>query len=164
MPVLAVAPDLVEKRYRVLRKAGDRVRKSSPPEDYHLLRIDAKKLRYALEFVGTGIYGKPAVEFSARVTALQDVLGLHQDAYVAMDMLDDVAAHDGRRLGPATLMAMGTISERYRANAEQLREQFPAVYRPLGGDEWRRLVKLMESKRPRPLPEAATAAARPRKL
>lgn len=92
------------------------------------------------------------------------MLGLHQDAYVAMDMLDDVAAHDGRRLGPATLMAMGTISERYRANAEQLREQFPAVYRPLGGDEWRRLVKLMESKRPRPLPEAATAAARPRKL
>lgn len=164
VPVLAVAPDLVEKRYRVVRKAGDRIRKSSPPDDYHLLRIDAKKLRYALEFVGTGIYGKPAIEFSARVTALQDVLGLHQDAYVAMDMLDDIAARDGRRLGPATLMAMGIISERYRANAEQLREQFPAVYRPLGGDEWRRLVKLMESKRPRQQPEAATAAARPRKL
>lgn len=147
-PILAVAPDLVERRYRRVRKMGDAIRKDSPPDSYHALRIEAKKLRYALEFVGNGIYGKPALEFSARVTAMQDVLGLHQDAYVAMDLLEEVAASSGRRLGPGTLMAMGAISESYRTHAVELRAQFPAVYKPIAGDDWKRLVKLMESRRP----------------
>ncbi len=158
-PVLAVAPDLVEKRYRAVRKAGDKISRSSPPELYHALRIDAKKLRYALEFVGTGIYGKPAVDFSARVTALQDVLGLHQDAYVAMDLLQEIADSSGRRLGPATLMAMGVISERYRAHAEELRARFPSVYKPITGEEWRKLYRLMESRRPVPAPAAPARQA-----
>lgn len=156
LPVLSVAPDLVEKRYKTVRKAGDRIGKSSPPELYHALRIDAKKLRYALEFVGAGIYGRPAVEFSTRVTALQDVLGLHQDAYVAIEMLQEIADSSGRRLGPATLMAMGVISERYRAHAEELRSQFPPVYKPIAGEEWSRLFKLMEARRP-PAPVARVA-------
>lgn len=155
-PVLSVAPDLVEKRYKTVRKAGDKIAKSSPPELYHALRIDAKKLRYALEFVGTGIYGKSAVDFSTRVTALQDVLGLHQDAYVAIDMLQEIADSSGRRLGPSTLMAMGVISERYRAHAEELRAKFPSVYKPIAGEEWRKLFKLMEARRP-PAPVARVA-------
>ena len=149
-PVLAVAPDMVERRYKKVRKQGDQIRKDSAPDLYHQLRIDAKKLRYALEFVGNGIYGKPALEFSARVTAMQDVLGLHQDAYVAMDMLQEVADSSGRRLGPATLMAMGSISERYRTDAVDLRAKFPGVYKPLAGEEWKKLLKLMESRRPPP--------------
>jgi CHAD domain-containing protein len=145
-PILAVAPDLVERRYRKVRKAGDRIGPNSPPTDYHLLRIDAKKLRYALEFVGP-IYGKPATEFSQRVTALQDVLGLHQDADVAMQMLHQMAATSGRRLGPAALLVMGAIAERYRVHAIELRKQFPKVYKPLAGTEWKRLLKLMEGRR-----------------
>jgi CHAD domain-containing protein len=151
-PILAVAPDLVERRYRQVRKLGDRIKKSSPPDDYHILRIEAKKLRYALEFVGNGIYGKPALEFSTRVTALQDVLGLHQDAYIAIDMLEDLASSAGRRLEPATLMAMGVLAERYRTHAEELRAQFPAVYRQLAGPEWKKLLRLMEAQRPAETP------------
>lgn len=149
VPVLAIAPDMVERRYKRVRKQGDLIVKSSLPDAYHLLRIDAKKLRYALEFVGNGIYGKPAVEFSSRVTAVQDVLGLHQDAYVAIKMLQEIADSSGRRLGPGTLMAMGSISERYRLDAIELRGKFPAAYKPLGGEEWRKLQRLMESRRPK---------------
>jgi CHAD domain-containing protein len=139
---------MVERRYKRVRKQGDLIRKDSPPDAYHLLRIDAKKLRYALEFVGNGIYGKPALDFSARVTAMQDVLGLHQDAYVAMDLMQELADSSGRKLGPQTLMAMGSISERYRLDAVDLRTKFPSVYKPLAGEEWKRLLRLMESKRP----------------
>ena len=160
-PVLAAAPDMVEKRYKRVRKAGDAISKSSPPEAYHALRIDAKKLRYALEFVGNGIYGKQALDFSARVTALQDVLGLHQDAYVAIDLLQEVADSSGKRLGPQTLMAMGSISERYRLDAIDLRAKFPQVYRPLAGDEWKRLHRSMENQRPAPAPSAAPRIPRP---
>ena len=147
VPILAVAPDLLEKRYRRVRKLGDPITPASPAAAYHLLRIEAKKLRYALEFVGP-IYGKPAIEFSARVAALQDVLGLHQDAEVAIEMLRETAARNPHRLGPATLLAMGAIAERYRKHAAELRAQFPSVYRPIGGREWRRLRATVEAKRP----------------
>ena len=147
VPVLSVAPDMVERRYKRVRKMGDAIKKDSEPDAYHQLRIEAKKLRYALEFVGNGLYGKPALEFSSRVTAMQDVLGLHQDAYVAMDLLQEVADTSGRRLGPATLMAMGAISEGYRVDAIDLRAKFPSVYKPLTGAEWKKLGKLMESRR-----------------
>lgn len=151
-PVLAIAPDMVERRYKRVRKMGDAIAKDSPPDSYHALRIEAKKLRYALEFVGNGIYGKPALEFSARVTAMQDVLGLHQDAYVAMDLLQEIADSSGKKLGAQTLMAMGSITERYRLDAIDLRAKFPPVYKPLAGEEWKRLLKLMESRRPAPGP------------
>jgi len=145
--ILGIAPDLVEKRYRRVRRQGDPIGSSSPPERYHELRIEAKKLRYALEFVGP-IYGKQALAFSARVTALQDVLGLHQDAYVAIAELEEMAATSARKLGPAALLAMGAIVERYRLHASELRSQFPKVYKPLAGEEWKGLQKLMESRRP----------------
>ena len=159
--ILSVAPDMVQRRYKRVRKLGDGIKRDSPPETYHLLRIDAKKLRYALEFVGNGIYGTPALEFSARVTALQDNLGLHQDAYVAIDMLQEIADSSGRRMGPVTLMAMGAISERYRLDAEELRASFPAVYKPLAGDEWKKLRKLMENRRPTRATGPVATPARP---
>ncbi|MFN0145482.1 MAG: CHAD domain-containing protein [Dehalococcoidia bacterium] len=147
-PILAVAPGLLEKRYRRLRRGGDAIKSGSPAAAYHALRIDAKKLRYALEFVGP-IYGKPATEFAVRLTALQDLLGLHQDADVAIEMLHDMAASPRPRLNPETILALGAISERYRVHAAALRKGFPKVYGPLGGPEWRALRKVLEARRPR---------------
>jgi CHAD domain-containing protein len=154
--ILAVAPDLLERRYRRVRRGGAAIGPGAPPEAYHLLRIEAKKLRYALEFVGA-IYERPAIEFSAKVTALQDLLGLHQDAYVAVQTLHDLATGSGRRLGPETLLAMGAIAERYERHAEELRKEFPATFRPLKGGEWARLRKLVEARR------LASRAASPRR-
>ncbi len=140
-PVTAVAPGVIDKRYRRLRKMGDAINGSSPASSYHALRIDGKKLRYACEFFGP-VYGEPATNFARQVTALQDVLGLHQDAEVAVTMLHDMAARNGRRLGPETLLAMGAIAERYRRHAGELRAQFPSVYKPLA-KEWRPLAKAL---------------------
>ena len=145
--ILQAGPDLVERRYRRVRKQATAITSASPPEPYHQLRIDGKKLRYALEFLGP-IYGKPATEFAGKVTALQDVLGLHQDAYVAIDMLENTAATLARKLPPATVMAMGAIAERYRQDAIALRRQFPSVWKPLAGREWAALRRSLESRRP----------------
>ena len=147
-PVLTVAPDLIEKRYRRVRKQAMAIVPGTPPEPYHQLRIDGKKLRYALEFVGP-IYGKPALDFARGVTALQDVLGLHQDAYVAIDMLEEIARSQSRRLSPETMLVMGAIAERYRQDAVALRKQFPAVWKPLAGAEWKQLQRTLEDRRPR---------------
>lgn len=146
-PILGVGPDLIERRYRRVRKQAQAIGHHSPPGAYHQLRIDGKKLRYALEFVGP-IYGKPALEFAQRVAALQDVLGLHQDAYVAIDMLEEIARTQARRLSPVTILTMGAIAERYRQDAESLRQRFPAVWKPLAGREWTRLRRALEDHRP----------------
>ena len=140
-PITATAPDLLERRYGKVEKRGKRITSRTPAADYHLLRIDAKKLRYALEFVGP-VYGKRATDFAARVTALQDVLGDHQDAEVAIEALDNMAT-TARRLPPETLLAMGAIAERYRAQAVSLRKQFPSVFRPLTGKEWQAFRKVV---------------------
>ncbi|MCC6383275.1 MAG: CHAD domain-containing protein [Dehalococcoidia bacterium] len=150
-PVLAVAPDLLEKRYRRARRLGDAIGRSSPPTEYHALRIEAKKLRYALEFFGP-LYGRQATDFSRRVTALQDLLGLHQDAEVAVVALHALAASEARRLGHATLLVMGAISDRYTRQAVELRAGFPTLYRELRGRDWRRLRQLLEAKRPPVVP------------
>jgi CHAD domain-containing protein len=146
-PILGVAPDLIEKRYRQVRKLAGAIGPETPPDAYHQLRIDGKKLRYALEFVGP-IYGRPALDFAQGVTALQDVLGLHQDAYVAIDLLEEVARTQSRRLSPGTMLTMGAIAERYRQDAVALRKQFPAVWKRLSGREWKQLRATLESRRP----------------
>lgn len=141
-PILATAPALLERRFDRVWKDGRKITPASLPVRYHLLRIDAKKLRYALEFVGP-VYGRPAIDLSVRVTALQDLLGLHQDAEVAIETLDGIAAASGRRLPPETLVAIGAVAERYRTQAAQLRAGFPAVFGPLAGKEWQELRKAM---------------------
>ena len=141
-PILAVGPGMIDKRYRRLRRLGDAIKKDSPAADYHALRIDGKKLRYALEFLGP-VYGAPATSFATRLTALQDVLGLHQDAEIASDLLGEIAATAGRRLTPETVLAMGAIQERYRLHGMELRASFTGVYKPLRGKEWSTLQKTM---------------------
>ena len=155
-PILAVAPGLVEKRYARVRKLANAITAESPPADYHNLRIEGKKLRYAVEFV-TPVYGQPATDFAKQLTALQDVLGLHQDAYVAMDLLGELASTSGRRLGPETVLAMGSVQERYRRDAANLRGQFPRVYKPMR-KRWRALRSTMDSRVP-PAPVLAKVTA-----
>ena len=160
-PIVECAPGLLRQRYRRFRKGGDLITPASVPDAYHALRIEAKKLRYALEFVGP-IYGKPATDFAVRVTAIQDILGLHQDAEVAQTMLADIARAHGRRLGTDTVLTMGAISERYRAHAVELRGQFPKAYRGLRGKPWAELVKATAALQPAPAkPQKAPKAAPP---
>lgn len=145
LPITQVAPRIAGKRYRQFRKLGDPINPASPAAEYHTLRIAGKKLRYALEFVSP-VYGTTLLDFSRNVTAIQDILGLHQDADVAIDMLEAMARSDGRRLAPETLMAMGAISERYRSHAVELRAQVPAAYAALGDKSWNRVRKAMKAK------------------
>lgn len=143
VPIRDVAPGLLAKRYRRLRRMGDEITAASLPAEYHALRIDGKRLRYMLEFLAP-VYGQQLGAFAGRVTALQDVLGLHQDAEVAIEMLHGMAATGGRRLPPETLLAMGAVAERYRVHAAELRGQFPSVYKPLKGAAWKQVQKALK--------------------
>lgn len=145
--VLAAGPELIARRYRKLRKTGDRITAESPPEEYHALRIEGKRLRYALEFL-SDVYGKPARELIAPLVAMQDILGKHQDSYVAISQLRELSAGGGRAMSSQTVFVMGGIAARYSRQAAELRGQFPKAYRALQGRPWKRLRNAMEALRP----------------
>ncbi len=85
-PVAVHGAAAVEKAQRRVVKHGRRIGKQPRAEELHELRIRAKRLRYVLEMVAalTGRSGRRLVRDLAE---LQEVLGMHQDACVAWDVL-----------------------------------------------------------------------------
>ena len=148
-PARALAPDLIESRFRSFRKAGDRIGPNSPATKYHRLRIRGKRLRYALEFL-TDLYPGRTQPLIKRLVAVQDLLGLHQDADVATERLRQLAFSGADDLDPETIFAMGEIAERHRQAAIQLRAQFPTVYARLSSKQWKAFHKGLEPERPAP--------------
>jgi CHAD domain-containing protein len=141
--LLEAVPSLVTRRYQRLRQAADDLTPASPPAAFHEARIRGKRLRYAVEFVAD-VYGPPARDFIRVMVAVQDVLGSHQDAYVAIAYLRDLLQSDADRLPPRTIFLMGEIAERYMTQAARLRDRFASVYRPVRGQSWKRLRKALK--------------------
>jgi CHAD domain-containing protein len=150
-PARELAPDLIESRFRSVRKGAARIGPASPAADYHRLRIRGKRLRYALEFLAD-LYPGATRPLVRRLVVVQDVLGLHQDADVAIQRLRHLAVSSGDDLDPGTIFAMGEVAERYRHSMTELREQFPAAYAGLSGKPWKALHKRLDTERPTPSP------------
>lgn len=144
LPAVVVAPQLIGHRYEQMAKSARRLKRSSPPEQFHRLRIRFKVLRYALEF-HRDIYGKVVEDVIRAIVALQHLLGAHQDADVATRWIREVVETRGRRLPPETVFAAGRMSERYAHQAHRLRRRFPKAYSQLRTRSWKRLVRRLES-------------------
>src|SRR5919107_2902842 len=149
-PILAAAPDLVREPYRKVRKLGDPLDEESSGEEYHELRKKGKRLRYALEFL-SDIYGDPTKDLIKPLKDLQDVLGNHQDAEVAVAHLRELAVSKGRspKLSPETIFVMGGIAHRYEVQARELRSEFPGAYSKVRGKRWKKMKSAMEKARPK---------------
>src|SRR5690606_42140226 len=103
----------------------------------HLVRIDAKRLRYTLESFREVL--PPATEdLIARITALQDHLGVLNDADIAARMARDHLMASGPRLSPAAQLVIG----RYLASREALvaaqRRSLSAQWPPITAPATRR--------------------------
>src|SRR6266508_757502 len=146
-PVLGVAPDCILDRYRKLRKAGRRVASSPSPDTYHRVRISAKGLRYALEFLSP-LYPREIPPAVKRLVELQDLLGLHQDADVAVRRLRSLVSDQGSSLAPQTIFAMGAVARRYEEQGGYFRARFPKAYGRLSGKRWKGLRREMGRRRP----------------
>jgi CHAD domain-containing protein len=146
-PVLIAGADIVEKAYRRVRKQARGLSEDSPAEELHELRIRCKRVRYALEFLEP-VYGRPARRLVKRLVDLQDLLGEHQDAVVAIADLRSLAGDRRARLRPEAIFVLGRAAERYDLLAADLRERFPARYRAVRGSTWKDLRGALEDRRP----------------
>jgi CHAD domain-containing protein len=154
MPALVAAPDLVRRRYRPVRKRGDAIQPTSPPEDFHALRIRCKRLRYAVEFLSP-LAPKQSERLIAALVEVQDCLGEHQDAQVAMARLREMA-EDG--LPPRAVFLLGRIDERYERRAAELRAEFPDAYAGIRGKAWKGLRHVLDERRDRAVADSPPRA------
>jgi len=82
-----IAPRLLYLDWSIVRAYGH-VLEHAPVELLHSLRIDCKRLRYALEFFAE-LLSDDLVSVIPEVTVLQDHLGTMRDAYSSVEMIDD---------------------------------------------------------------------------
>jgi CHAD domain-containing protein len=144
---------MLRQRYRKIRRSARKLAPDPEPAMLHRLRIRCKRLRYALEFLSP-LYDEPAESTIRRLVKVQDLIGAHQDAQVAMARLRGLVENRGSELPPATVFLMGGIVERYAREAARLRRKFPNVYARLRRP-WKSLDKAMGG----PAPPAGRQAA-----
>lgn len=132
LPDLAVTQLIgsLRKPYRKLRTAVEALPDDAPDDEFHTLRLLVKRLRYAAEMTLGSARKKEAKQLKTLIGAcknLQEVLGDHQDAVVAIErvgaLVEQVAATEAR----AAFVA-GRIVEREHARRTRLRNEWPQVW------------------------------------
>lgn len=81
---------VMEAPWAHLKKLCDGLGPASADAELHEARIRAKRVRYAAEVLSP-VFGKPARTFARRAETLQQVLGSHQDAVMAIAWLREQA-------------------------------------------------------------------------
>jgi triphosphatase len=145
VPAVVGVPDLIVARHDQVAKAARRARRSGVVSDFHRLRIRCKRLRYSLEF-SADVYGGATTRYVRRLTALQDELGLLQDAEVASTRLAELATGEAH-LPPATIFVMGAVAERDHRAERRLLRRLPKRVRRVRGREWDELLEVLEERR-----------------
>jgi CHAD domain-containing protein len=131
------APTRLKKAFRNLRKCADELTADSPPTAFHRARIRAKRLRYAAEFF-EALYGKRARRLIKNATALQDLLGQHQDGVVSTQRIHEAVQIAGGAWPAETSLALGRVVQREAQCGEELRRRFRSMYLAVE-DAWSRL-------------------------
>ncbi len=95
-PIRRLAADMLAKLHKDVTKRGEKL-PDLDDDARHELRIGFKKLRYGAEFFGR-LFGRPKQyrTYLSAVSAMQDILGTHNDVVAARIFLDALAPHPGR--------------------------------------------------------------------
>jgi CHAD domain-containing protein len=142
-----VLPGLVSRPWYRLAKGSRGVSGAAdlapdaPDAEWHAVRVNGKRARYAVEAVADAI-GGAAPRLSRRLAVLQDLLGEHQDAAVAAQTWLAIAASRSTASlasldrsdasdpdDHALAVAAGRLYERERAAIRRVRAEFPNAWR-----------------------------------
>ena len=125
-------PPLVREAWVKLARRARSLRPGDPNDDFHRVRILAKRARYAGEAVAPSLgkkVGTQARTFASRCAEVQDLLGTLQDAVVSAGMVRHLAdEHHGD--GPFNL-ALGRLLERQELALRESKQQWPKVWASL---------------------------------
>ena len=111
-PAAAVSSEILERRWKKVRKYGDRL-DSLDLEERHSMRKALKKLRYNCEFFHS-LYDLEAKSFTKRLKKMQELFGAINDVRMAERLIE--LALERKRKDSKSLAAAGYILGRHEAN------------------------------------------------
>jgi CHAD domain-containing protein len=141
--IAEVAGERILKAYRRMVKKGSKLGDDPPAESLHRLRIDAKKLRYLLEFFYS-LYDQAAVtRLVKELKRLQDILGGFNDMEVQQHRLHEFGdlMIEASSAGSETLFAMGRLADAMGERQEAYRQQFHERFEAFANDDSRGLYR-----------------------
>ncbi len=107
-PVGTLACRLIATRHKAVHKDGSNFHALEIAER-HQLRIDVKKLRYAIDFFGTLYPGKNVARYLLALEGLQDGLGYLNDVAVAQDLVQLFCRRAKDAAGTSCRLAGGMV-------------------------------------------------------
>jgi len=142
-PVIDLAGKRIYKAYRRFVKRGAKLADERSEKAFHRLRIDAKKLRYLIEFFGE-LYPKETVRLLVMdLKRVQDILGGFNDMVVQRArlaaMADELTALG--ETNPHTIFAMSRLAEAMAERQEEHRRAFADRFACFAGADNRRLYR-----------------------
>ncbi|MEK6763670.1 MAG: CYTH and CHAD domain-containing protein [Nitrospirota bacterium] len=116
--------DLAKQEYTKLRRAIRQAGHAPNSATIHEVRIKTKRARYAAELAGSTV-GKPATRFINKARAVQDVLGMHQDALQAETYIRTFLKHS---TSTRAAFVAGRMVERQRRRREKARKKMQRLF------------------------------------
>lgn len=125
--VAAIGRKALKRAFRRLLKRGRAIDAAPTDEDFHALRIRAKRLRYLLEFLRE-LVGKPGRRLIKDLVRLQDLLGSHHDGVVAAEFIRRYVEGPGAQASAEAFLALGAFMGEQRRLAEVARGDFQRAW------------------------------------
>ncbi|MGW6282966.1 CHAD domain-containing protein [Kribbella sp. NPDC055071] len=126
-PCNEVLPELIDAANRKFSGAADQLEPWTPDDDWHQVRLLAKRVRYAAS-TSAPVLGEEAKATASQAAKYQELLGRHQDHCAAAEALTAMAADAASQDDPELSFTLGRLTERHRAARKPLREEFLSLY------------------------------------
>jgi len=140
-PVREVAPVIITEKFDAVIEQGRALLADPKPKQYHLLRIQMKKLRYASEFMATAYEGTLDAMIE-RTVEIQDCLGELQDTVFTRKFIEGLLEDwKGKLVDPDLLFILGEIYQLQSEIARERRETFDRIWKPFSSEESITLLK-----------------------
>lgn len=130
VPVIELAGRIIHRRSKRVLRDGRALHAATPDEDVHRLRIQCKKLRYALEFFGS-LYPEDEMALLVRqLKRLQDIIGDFNDLSVQQRLLATTLAGmgNGSRADLGRAAALGALMQNLYQEQQALRDHLSEVF------------------------------------
>ena len=140
-PVRAIAPAIINEKLEAVIAQGHKVLAQPKLKQFHLLRIQMKKLRYATEFMAPA-YDGGLDPFIERTVEIQDCLGELQDTVFTRGFVESVLDDwKGKLVDPDLVFILGEIYQLQAEIARLRQEMFGKIWERFSSEETIRLLK-----------------------
>jgi len=130
-PIIDIARRVIQKKNKKMLQLGKNILDTSSDELMHRLRIEAKKLRYLLEFFSSLFEQDKMHELLRKLRQLQDNLGEHNDLVLQQRYLEESAGLMTEKGLPAvkTILAMGILIGKLNEKETHVKRAFAKIFK-----------------------------------